>query len=245
MNFLDAVNRVLRIESIISGDDDDLTSFSQTQHDAAINLAKISVQDELTALIAEEVIPFERIEGTITLATGTRTYNLAANFVRFDGQRPFFLKQDGSGDSENQTIELYNGGENQIRRDFLDYQSQNGTPTYYYMATPSSVSVKTVGLFQVPIAADNGDVYRYYYEKDVSVSAAGDNLPFNDLEANIFTRMAARHFKYLFSTKDVRAALFPGGIDDDPVIRSARATLMNLLLPITPTYRYGRRYGQP
>ena len=47
MDFIAAVNRVMRINTIIKGDDDNITTFSDTQHAASISLAQISIQDEL------------------------------------------------------------------------------------------------------------------------------------------------------------------------------------------------------
>ena len=243
MTFLEAVNRVLRAESIISGDDDDLTSFAQTQHDAAINLAKIAVQDELTSLIAEEVLPFENATGTLTLVTDQRTYDLAADFIRFSDPCPILLKEDGAGNSDNTYMSFYKGGEDQIKKDFLDYREQSGTPNYFYMTTPTTVTVKTIGVFEIPDSNVNADVYRYYYEKDVSVTLETDDLPFNSIEAQTFARLCARHFKYLFATKQVREGLFPQGIDGDPTIQSARASLMKLLRPVKAVNNYGRHYA--
>jgi len=39
--FLDAVNRVLRINHIIKGDDDNVTSLSDTQHSADIEMPRL------------------------------------------------------------------------------------------------------------------------------------------------------------------------------------------------------------
>ncbi len=50
MTFLEAVNRVLRMEGIILGDDDDLTSFSDTQHAATQSMARIAIQSQLADL---------------------------------------------------------------------------------------------------------------------------------------------------------------------------------------------------
>ena len=47
MDFVGAVNRLLRLNAIITGDDDNITTFSDTQHAAAISLAQIAIQDEL------------------------------------------------------------------------------------------------------------------------------------------------------------------------------------------------------
>ena len=84
MNFLGAVNRVLRHEGVISGDDDNLVTFSDTQHAATSQLAQIAIQDELTELISAELLPQHApTQTTVPTATSTRTYSLASDFVRF------------------------------------------------------------------------------------------------------------------------------------------------------------------
>lgn len=60
MNFLSAVNRVLRTNNIIRGDDDAITTFSDTQHNATLNLALIAIQDELTETVADRLISYEK-----------------------------------------------------------------------------------------------------------------------------------------------------------------------------------------
>jgi len=41
-SFLDVVNRVLRINTVIGADDDNLTTFDDTQHVATLQIAKIA-----------------------------------------------------------------------------------------------------------------------------------------------------------------------------------------------------------
>ena len=70
-------------------------------------------------------------------------------------------------------------------------------------------------------------------------SIEADTLPFtNDMEDEAFTMAAGRHFKYLFATKDVRASIFPQGLENDPVILSSRSTLHNLLNGKKPKRHY-------
>jgi len=108
--FLDGVNRVLRENTILAGDDADLTSFSDTQHKATMELAKISIQSTLTALVAEKMIPYEITDGNITYVTGQRTYSLPDDFIRFADEDPFLLELSGSV-SANIYVPKYPGGE--------------------------------------------------------------------------------------------------------------------------------------
>jgi hypothetical protein len=237
MTFLEAVNRVLRMEGIILGDDDDLTSFSDTQHAATQSMARIAIQSQLADLVSDGYIPYENSTGTFTTVSGTRTYALAADFQRF--QENFIDKLDSSNTPELRVI-AYPGGESQLRKDFDEYQENPGQPVWFY-ALPGTT--KQIGLYPIPDDASVG-TYRYYYEADVSVESEADVLPFvTRTEAETFCRMAARHFKYMKSSPEVREGLFPQGIESDPVITASRATLVGLLNPMPEKRSYGKRYG--
>lgn len=235
MTFLEAVNRVLRMEGIILGDDDDLTSFSDTQHAATQSMARIAIQSQLADLVSDGYIPYENSSATLTTVAGTRTYALATDFQRF--QELFMVEYDDANEP-TQKILCYPGGESQLRKDYERYQEDQTTPNWFY---PLAGSSKQIGFYPVPDAAKT---YRYYYEADVSVEVATDTLPFvTRTEAETFCRMAARHFKYLKSSPQVREGLFPNGIEGDGVINAARSTLVGLLNPLPEKRSYGKRYG--
>jgi hypothetical protein len=162
---------------------------------------------------------------------------LAADFQRF--QELFIDKLDSNGAPERRVL-AYPGGESQLRKDFDKYREDVGDPIWFY---PIGGSAKTIGLYPVPEASTAG-TYRYYYEADVSVETASNVLPFvTRTEAETFCRMAARHFKYLKASPQVRDALFPQGVEGDPVINGARSTLVGLLNPLPDKKSYGKRYG--
>jgi len=206
MTFLEAVNRVLRMEGIILGDDDDLTSFSDTQHAATQSMARIAIQSQLADLVSDGYIPYENSTGTITTVAGTRTYALASDFQRFQEN---FIDKLGSDNTPELRIIAYPGGESQLRKDFHEYQEDSGQPVWFYA---SHGSTKQIGFHPVP-DTDSAGTYRYYYEADVSVSTETDVLPLvTRTEAETFCRMAARHFKYMKSSPEVREGLFPQGV---------------------------------
>lgn len=233
--FLDVVNRVLRSNGIIGGDDDDLTSFSEVQHVATLEIAKIAIQSTLSELTSDRIIPHEEVDGTITVVDGQRVYALPTDFVRFKGEKPFLLKLDGSSNSENITVCEYPGGEETLRRTILDYREQPGEPRWFYLIMSS---VKQIGLYQVPDASVNNVVYRFPYEKDVYVSAYTDVLPFTtDQEAHAFADMAARRFQFLFTNQPLE------GLRMDVVYNTGKSTLANLLRRTNPASSYGYRYS--
>ena len=229
MDFLTGVNRLLRTNLIIGGDDDDITTFSDTQHAADIEMAQIAIQDEIASLVANRLLDYEKTSGTINLVTGTRTYALAADFVRFYGSRPSFY------DSSNNTmIYEYRGGENMLKHDDYTYKTAQGNPRSFYWDSTTS---KQVGFYSVPDTAWNGVSLAYDYEKSVTATVTSDTLPFHTTqEAQVFIQMAARRFRVMDET------LMIDSLDNDPIYKDARATLINLMTPTNPQEFYGRRF---
>jgi hypothetical protein len=84
MTFIEAVNRIFRLNGLIRGDTDPITSFTQTQHNASMTVAKIAVQDELIDLVSSRMIDYERTSGTLTMVAGTRVYDLPTDFRSFE-----------------------------------------------------------------------------------------------------------------------------------------------------------------
>ena len=125
--FLTGLNRLMRINGIIAGDDNDITTFSDTQHAADIELAQIAIQDELSYLVSDQLIPYEKTSDTITLLTGTRSYSLAADFVRFYGTNASFYDS-----TDNVMIYELNGGEDNLRDLDYQYKTTTGTPSFWY-----------------------------------------------------------------------------------------------------------------
>lgn len=232
--FLSAVGRVMRLNAIIRGDTDLPTTFSDVQHNATINLAIVAIQDELTYLIADRLIPSERkTTGSITLATQSRAYTLATDFIRFYGV-PHFYYATG-----NRQIYEYAGGLESLQIDIYNYATQYGQPNWWYFEPGAT---DQVGFFQVPSATENGQVWTYDYEGSVLVTVASDTLPFHAVEQdNMFIVMAARRFKYLFedvqNKADIQAVL-----DADKTWRASKSALLALIRGRNPAQRYASQY---
>lgn len=226
MIFLDAVNRTLRSAGILRGDDDLITTFSDVQHNATMNLAILAVQSELADLVSDRLIPYEKTSSTIATINGTRTYALASDFVRFFGSHPFFYNS-----ADNVAIYELRGGVDELRHEVLDYQTQTGTPSGWYW---EDATTKKVGFYPVPTEAET---LSYDYEKDVSVSAASDTLPFHtEIEAQAFVDMVVPLFKLLLTRQDTAA------LANNASHNNAKARLANLVRPTNPSTRYGSRY---
>ena len=232
--FLEGVNRILRENTILAGDDADLTTFNTTQHKATCMLAEIAIQNTLTFLIADKLIPYEVTDGNITYVSGTRVYDLPGDFIRFVDESPFLLELDSNGNSANIYVPKYPGGEEMLSREVLNYRSQSGAPIYFYEVKGTT---KKIGLFQVPDSSKDGVITRFRYEKSVYITSESDILPFHTTqEAHIFLSMASRYFRYLNANQSI------GEIEDDPVYKVNKNSLMNLIKITKASSHYGYDY---
>jgi hypothetical protein len=237
MTLLECVNRILRLNAIIRGDTDVVSSFSETAHNASLNIAILAIQTELIQLIAKRMIPKERdTSGSITLASQTRTYDLASDFIRF-----FAIPHLYSA-ANNRQIYEYRGGLGKLQVEIYNYATQYGSPNWWYWEPVDSAN-KKIGLFLVPDAASAGQVWTYDYEASVMVTNESDVLPFhNDEESFTFTEMAGRRFKYMYedvkNVNDIQAVL-----NKDTGHITATCTLYALIKGQNPTNSYGSRYA--
>lgn len=230
MNFLASVNRVLRIGGIIRGDTDPITTFSDLQHGATVNLAQISIQDELNELTSDTLIPYEKKStGSIVTVAGTRSYNLASDFIRFFGKAMLY------DSATNFEMFQYPGGEDALKVSIFNYKTQQSTPIYFYMGGNTELTtVKQISFYPVPQGAVT---YAYDYEGDVSVTNATDVLPFqNEQEAQAFCRLASRRFKMVYEGMD------PALIAQDPEHMKAKAVLADLIVGKNPPRYYAPIY---
>ena len=228
MDFIAAVNRVMRINTIIKGDDDDITTFSDTQHAASISLAQISIQDELSEIVSERMIPYEHTTATIALVASQRSYPLETNFIRFFGKPSFYDSTD------NRRIYHYPGGEQNLMNVDYQYKTSTGTPTSWYY---DNTTTKKVAFYSIPDDTYDGRSLSYDYEKSIMVTDSTDTLPFhNDEEAYAFCGMAAQRLKFLMNEKDT------GSLPNDAAYANAKSRLYDLMRVADPKKTYGKRY---
>lgn len=226
--FIDGVNRLLRSASIIRGDDDAITTFSDTQHSADIQLAQIAIQDELSEIISERLIPYEHTNATISLVTGTRQYSLNAAFIRFFGVPSFF------DSTSNVRIYEFKGGEQALMNYDLTYKTATGSPMWFYWDNTTS---KSVSFYNVPDATWNGRSLAYEYEGSVMVANSTDTIPFhNNEEYYAFISMATRRFQFMIEKKNL------GLLTEDSGYNNAKTRLYNLIRYKDNKDSYGKRY---
>lgn len=232
MNFLGAVNRILRLTGVIRGDTDPIQTFSDLQHGATMNLAIIAVQDTFTDLMAFYDFPSERASSFITCVTNQRAYALPSDFVQFWEDRQTLYDAVGS----NMLYE-YTGGEKQLSKSVWTYQTDKGSPNWWYYIEGAT---KQIGLYQIPDATFNGRVLTFDYEKDIVPVNATDTMPFiRDIESNTFCQMAAVRFQSLFNANPKQPS---APVELNPQYINSRATLLALINPKKPNRTYGPIY---
>ena len=230
--FLDSVNRILRITGVIRGDTDPVVTFSDLQHGATLNLAIIAVQDTMTDLASFYDFPVERTSSSLTLIQGQATYSLPADFVNFWQDNQFFYDAVGS----NHIFE-YIGGEKRLAQNIFTYQSDLGTPNWWYYVEGAT---KKVGFYQIPNAEYNNRVLTFNYEKDIIPVISTDTMPFQrDIENNTFCQLAAVRFQSLFNSNPKQPS---APVEQNPQYINSRATLLKLINPKQPNKIYGPIY---
>lgn len=225
MTLLEAVTRILRTNAILRGDTDAPSSFSDTAHNASMQLAIVAIQDEIASLVADRLLPYEKETATLSLVAGTRTYALADDFVNFYGFPHFYDSTD------NRVIPEYAGGLESLQLSDFRYQTEQGAPNWWYWEPTTS---KKVGFYQVPNSTYDGRSLTYHYEKEIVLDEANDTMPFhNSTEGNTFCQMAGRRFKFMYedveNKSDIQAIL-----DNDVSYRTARGTLVRLMRGTNP-----------
>lgn len=228
--FIDGVNRLLKIQQVITGDDDNITTFSDTQHAAWISLAQIAIQDELAELVSDRLISYEKDSNSITLVTSTRTYALQTDFVRFYGKYPSFYDS-----TDNVRIYEWKGGEDNLMNVDYKYKTNEGTPSWWYW---HDTTTKQVAFYNVPNSTYNNRSLSYDYEQSVTVTNSTDTLPFILTEEyHAFISCASRRF-FFYKTLPPEMKL-----TDDSTYNNSKTRLYNLMKPTNPSNYYGHSYG--
>lgn len=166
---LNGVNEVLERAGIINSANalSTLTDTARQVHiDSAVQIWNEVMEDLYS--YAGQPYPNEQAESTITLVTGTRSYSLASDMNQL--RWPFIDK------TNNQYIWEYPGGYNQLL--LLDPEQDDTGLPHWGAISPVNGNIH---LDVQPTSVENGRVYTYQYDKDLSVSAAADTFPFKDV----------------------------------------------------------------
>jgi len=166
---LDGVNEVLKKASIISSTNL-LTGLTNSGKQVFIDLAVQSWQESVDQIYskAKVMMPQQGEEDFIILVENVRSYSLPCDLVQI--RWPLHEEDKGL------YINKYPGGYEELRN--IQTQPDN------YTGQPSFAAIDPIQgelyLNRVPLAADAGAVYKFFYWKDLSLNLSSDPFPFSD-----------------------------------------------------------------
>jgi hypothetical protein len=166
---LDAVNEILKRLSIVSGDSALLTTLTDSARQVDIDVAVQSVNEVMEELYSISALakPNQQTSSTITLATNTRAYALQTGIVRLHW--PFIDR------THNQYLWEYGPGYDSLL--LLDpEQDDTGNPMFGAIRPTDGY----LHLDRAPTSVQNGYIYTYQYDKDIGLTSATDQVPFNN-----------------------------------------------------------------
>lgn len=167
---LDGVNEVLKRVGKIAGESGELLTLTDVARQRYVDTA-VQIWNELVEQLYSESdlpMPKELAEDTITLVTDDRDYDLASDLVQLHW--PLLDETNG------QYITAYPGGYMQMVIDQPFPANETGLAMFAAIRPTDG----QLYLDKIPTANENSRVYKYRYDKDVSLSEASDTFPFSD-----------------------------------------------------------------
>lgn len=195
---LNCVNDLFKMAELTAGDQDALTTLTDSARQHDIDACVIAVNqtiDEMYSTI-DEARPQQQASSTITLVSGQRNYTLATNFVRLH----FPLIDRTNTQYINQFSGTYD--------DLLEIDPEvddTGVPMWAVIRPTDSA----LYVYPTPTSAENGNVYTYQYDADTELTAAASTVPFNNFVYRAFLPAAFQIWKRE-RRGEFDAALFKG-----------------------------------
>lgn len=168
---LDCVNQTLKRLKMIQGDQDDLTTLTDSARQIWIDISVQVINEGIDTLYdaAKKRKPLEVASTDITLTLSEREYTLPTDLV--------LLRWPGLDETNGQFIFEYPGGYDQLRKDQpRPDQGYEGLPRYGVI-NPLNGKLR---FDHRPVSADVGRVYKFEYDKDLVLTVAADTVPFTD-----------------------------------------------------------------
>jgi len=198
---LDGVNEVLKQLGYIKGNSGELASLTDSQRQTTIDQTVQAWNRILIELYdaSDKPLSTELSENTITLVTNDRDYTLQTDLVQL--RYPLVEQTRGL------QIWEYNGGYEQIFRDQIQPANYTGQASFAAIRPTDGL----LYLNAIPTAQENGDVYTYQYDKQITLSLAADIFPFSDTVFEVLisgvTELISRYKKRSFDAGEYNKSL--------------------------------------
>jgi hypothetical protein len=166
---LNAVNEILRRVGMVQGDDALLTSLAVSARQRSIDIAVQVVNEGIDELYSttNQPQPNAQASSTVTLVSSQRAYTLATDLVR--------LRWPMIDTTNTQFLYEYPGGYDDLL--LLDPEQDDTGLPFYAAIRPTDGKLH---LDRTPTSAEDGRIYTYQYDKDVSLTNAEDTVPFGN-----------------------------------------------------------------
>lgn len=172
--FLQFVNRVLKRTGDIAGDAGDISSFTDSARQTTIDVI-IQITDEaIHEMYAFGALVGEIEEDSIALVTDQNDYDRPNDFEALAG-KTYRSRCLVNAENNNRLYE-YPGGFDKLFTDQPDPTNFTGQPSHFvFNPITDEFRINTL-----PTSTENGDVYKYLYEKRIALTKTGDTFPFSD-----------------------------------------------------------------
>ena len=217
---LNGVNEVLKKTDVLDSDAGLLTTLTDSARQTLIDTTVQAINeivDELYVL-AKMSKPKQMRESTITLSDGVKKYSLHSKLLML--RTEYHLIDE----TNSHTITIIPDGYHDIVLGDLD-QDDTGLP---HFCAISPIDGKLV-MDRAPTSVEAGRVYKYRYDRDLSLDEADDVFPFNDAVFRSVVTGAAERYKFY------RHLEFSDGI-----YRRAMSMAARYLREMPPRTSYGR-----
>lgn len=181
---LNGVNELLKRVGVISGATGELATLTDSAKQHYIDVAVQVINETIEELYetAEQPIPRELAEATITLLTDDRDYALQADLLQIHW--PLIDETNG------QYIYQWKAGYLSL----VEFQHLPATWTGLPLWGCIRPTDGQLYLDRIPTTEENGLIYKYRYDKDVSLSLAADTVPFDDAVFRAMIPAAAQYW---------------------------------------------------
>ncbi len=138
----------------------------------------------MTAILKHPYIANQAEEDTITLVADKREYDLPDDMVQ--------LRWPLHDETNGRYINKYPGGYEELRNILVQPGNYTGQPTSGAISPIDGI----LYIDNLPTASEAGDIYRFTYWKDLTLSRATDQFPFTDTVFRALIPVVTEIWKY-------------------------------------------------
>ena len=173
-SFLDGVNRVLTRTGDIAGDALKLTSFTDSARQTIVDDVLQIWNEVIHEMYGFGALVGEVDEDEITLETDVNDYDLPDDFEALAGKT--YWTRCLINATTGHRIHEYPGGFDKLFCDQPDPTNFTGQPRHFVF----NPIVDEFRMDTIPTSNENGSVYKFLFEKRISLTKTGDKFPFTD-----------------------------------------------------------------